>query len=371
MKNAKFSLLASTLVMLAGGLVGCQSEVKTETVRIGFHDNLGPSAGMTAVTEGYFKEQGINPEYSIATGPNCAASLIAGNLDVSFMGNGVAWNYFSDNSKIKLVALDNLTDDDRLIATKTGRGKNLTITSTANDLIAALKGSKVALDMTATPKSFFNSLITELNKGKENNVKIWYEDTEGKKFPDGLADAEYVAGNKLTIVNVQNANLTSSMTGDGAPDFCVAFAPIATTLEKETTKYTVVAKTSTHLSEAYTPSTWAVNIDFLTKHEETFKKFMTALVKGMNKRAESPETAAKALETISAQPGRAEKTATDVAKWLTAQDQLDLCEKSDGKGYKYVENIRNSQDQNNVKKTVQEATDFSYIVEAAKALLKK
>lgn len=369
MKNAKFSLLASTLVMLASGLVGCQE--KGETVRMGFHDNFGPSAAMTAVAEGYFKEQGINPKVSFATGPNCASALISGSLDVSFMGNGVAWNYFSETSKIKLVALDNLTDDDRLIATKTGRGKNLTISSTANDLIAALKGSKVALDMNATPKSFFNQLINSLNKEVENNTKIWYQDTEGKKFPEGLADAEYVNTNKLTIVNVLNANLTSSMTGNDAPDFCVAFAPIATTLEKDSAKYTVVAKTSTHLSESYTPSTWAVNIDFLNKHEDTFKKFMTALVKGMNKRAESPETAAKALETVSAKPGRAAETATDVAKWLTAQDQIDLCEKSDGKGYKYVENIRNSQDQTKVVKTVAEATDFSYIVEASKALLKK
>ena len=58
------------------------------------------------------------------------------------------------------------------------------------------------------------------------------------------------------------------------------------------------------------------------------------------------------------------------AVWLGAEKQLELCEKADGKGYAYAENIRNSAlkggNADKVKKTVAEAVDFSYVVDAAK-----
>ena len=94
------------------------------------------------------------------------------------------------------------------------------------------------------------------------------------------------------------------------------------------------------------------------------------LVKGMTKRQNDPAAAATATEVCTAGAVSANKIATDIAVWLGAEKQLELCEKADGKGYAYAENIRNSAlkggNADKVKKTVAEAVDFSYVVEAAK-----
>ncbi len=371
MTKAKFLALAGSALLALGGLASCgENDKNLETVKVGFQGNFGAAAGMTAVNEGYFEEFGIKADYSIATGPNLAASVISGQLDVVFLGNGVAWNYFTESSTMKLVALDNLTDDDRLIATTSGKGAKLTTASSHAELVAALKGSTVALDLTATPGTFWASLVNTLNEELENGKKIWYSDG-AKKLPSDLDESNYVEENMVNILSATTANLPTTMQQNSA-DFCVAFAPVATTLEKDTTKFKTVAKTSTHMSESYTPSTWAVNTNFLKEHEETFKKFMKGLVKGMEKRATDPETAAKATEAITAQSVLAKDIATDIAVWLGVDKQIELCGESTGKGYTYAENIRTSAlkgaNADKVKKTVAEAVDFSYVVEAAKAL---
>ncbi len=371
MTKQKLLALAGSTLLALGGLASCGENKDLETVKVGFQNNFGAAAGMTAVNEGYFEEFGIKADYSIASGPNLATSVLAGTLDVVFLGNGVAWNYFTENSTMKLIALDNLTDDDRLIATTTGRGKNLTTASSHADLVAALKGSTVALDLTTTPGTFWSSLVNKLNSELEEGKKMWYTDG-AKKLPAGLDEGSYNdEANQVKILNATTANLPTTMQQESA-DFCVAFAPVASTLEKDTTKFKTVAKTSTHMSESYTPSTWAVNANFLKNHEETFKKFMKGLVKGMDKREKDPETAAKATEAITAQATLAKDIVTDIAVWLGAEKQIELCGASTGKGYTYAENIRNSAlsgaNAEKIKKTVADAVDFSYVVEAAKAI---
>ena len=363
------------LFIIAGAsllaLTGCNGNNET-TVRVGFQPNFGASAGMTAVNEGYFAQEGVKVSYSNATGPNLAAAVLSGQQDVVFLGNGVAWNYFTANSKMKLIALDNLTDDDRLIADLTSeKAKNLTIDSSHADLVTALKGAKVALDLTATPGSFWASLVNTLNNELDDGSKLWYTDGV-KNLPEGLAESNYVAANQVTIVSAQNANITSVMSQHQV-DFCVTFAPTATNLESKSTEYRTVAKTSTHMAGSYTPSTWAVNTDFLANHEDVFKKFMKGLVRGMDKREKDPAAAAAATETCTAKAVLASDIATDIAVWLGAQKQIDLCAEKTGDGYKYAGNIRNSAlkggNADKVAKTVDEAVDFSYVVEEARAVL--
>lgn len=368
MKGIKLFTLLGITAVLGGTLSSCGS--KENTVKIGLHGNYGAGAGYSAIAQGFFEEEGINIEKVIGTGPNLASSLVSGDLNISFMGNGVAWNYFTANPAIKIVALDNLTDDDRLIATKTGKGKDLTVNSTTAELAEALKGSTVALQLDATPGSFWTSLVTTLNKDLTDGNKIWYDTGDGKKLPEGLAESNYVDTNKVTIASVANANITAVMSS-GQYDFCVTFAPVASVLEKDTSKYTVAARTSTHMADAYTPSTWAVNAKWLESNQELFQKTMNALVKGMNFRAKNPGETAKDIEKISASQVLASSLETDIAVWLDANKQLELL--NNGKAIKYVENIRDSQvnggNKDKVSKdiTAEKAADFSYLKKACEA----
>ncbi len=368
MKKINLLVAACAVGLAAGSVVSCGG-TKTDdsnlpTVKIGLHLNLGAGAGYSAIQQGFFKEEGVNVEFETGGGPALATKVVEGSLNVSFMGGGVAWHYFRSNQPIKIAALDNLTDDDRLIATNTGKGKNLTINSSLDDIGAALKGAKVALDLTATPATFFSTLVTEYNRGKADTDKLWYSDGTNS------IPAQYEAGNKVDVVNTTNANLATTMQS-GNYDFCVAFAPVSTTLTKDSSKFKEVCKTSTHFNESYQPSTWAVNSEWLKNNEDTFKKFMRGLVRGMNYRHDHPEKTCEDIETLTKGTVTASSLNTDIAVWLNADQQLELWNNT--KMVQYTENIRaaklaDASHETDSSITVSKANVYSYLIEACNAL---
>ena len=369
----KFTLLGAVAAVgvLAVTSCGGNKEINDDTlpgVRVGLHLNLGAGAGYSAYNQGFMVEEGVNFTAVTGEGPSLATQVIAGQIDVSFMGGGVAWNYFTEDSKVKIVALDNLTDDDRLIAKLDGKGKDLTINSTLEEIGAALKGSTVAFDQTATPASFWTSLVNAINAKLDEGERIWYQSGEDR-LPNNLTNADYVAANQVNIVNATNVNIsTSAQTADW--DFVIAFAPVATQLEENTKVFKTVCKTSTHMSDSYAPSTWAVNTDWLAKNEETFKKFMRALVRGMNFRHDNPAETCKDIESVTVGQVAASSLNTDIAVWLNAEQQLDL--DKTGNMMKYVENIRNGQlaggNASKISKEAKDVVDFSYLLEACEDL---
>jgi hypothetical protein len=198
-------------------------------IRLGLQGNFGASAGFVGIAEGYFKEQGLTATSSITTGPNIITGLQGGTLDVGFLGNGVSWNYFlTTGAPIKLMTIDNLTNDDRLIASKTGKGKNLTVNSTNAEVYEALKGASVAMQYAATPGTFFKSLLDVLNDGKAADAQLWFKVPGAtEQYP---TTASYASGFEVTIAQVDNGAITASMVSSSAPDFCVSFSPVSTAL---------------------------------------------------------------------------------------------------------------------------------------------
>lgn len=362
MKKINLLVAVCAVGLTAGSIVSC-GESNLPTVTIGLHTNLGAGAGYSAIQQGFFKEEGVNVKYETGTGPALATKVVNGDIQVSFMGGGVAWNYFTTNQEIKIAALDNLTDDDRLIAKTSGKGKNLTINSSLADIGEALKGATVALDLTANPATFFSTLINGINALKSTDAeKLWYKDGT-KNLPADLTT--YTAANEVKVSNTSNTNIAQTMQGN--VDFCVAFAPVSTTLEKDTTNFKTVCKTSTHFADAYQPSTWAVNTAWLKNNEETFKKFMRGLVRGMNYRHNNPKGTTQDIETLTGGQILASSMETDIAIWLNAEQQLDLY--NTGKMLKYTENIRQGKLSNEkVDKTItsEKANVFSYLIDACK-----
>lgn len=367
----KIKLLAATLGLcaVAGGLVGCNKD--DGTINVGLHLNFGPGAGYSAIQQGYFKDEGLSVSPVMGSGPSLAAQLEENKIQVSFMGGGVAYKYFINNPKIQIVALDNLTDDDRLIASKTGKGGSLTIDSSVSDLAAALKGSSVMLDATATPMTFFKSLVDTINVTFTNDSdKIWFVDPSSESsanYPALTDTASYVETNKVSIVNTSNTNVAQSMQGTSKTDFCVAFAPVSTTLENDTANFTTVAKTSTHMPTQIQPSTWGVNKEWLSTHKEDFQKFMNALVKGMDYRNADPSKCAEDIEKVSNGQVTAVSCNTTNAEWLSSARQLELY--ANGKMMEYVNNIRTAKKSSNAdvfddSVTAEKAVDFTYLLAA-------
>ena len=113
----KFSLFGALAAVAVLGVTSCGSS--GSTVKVGLHANLGAGAGYSAINQGFMKDEGITAEAVVGDGPSLATQVIANQIQVSFMGGGVAWNYFTENSDIKIVALDNLTDDDSIFSNGT------------------------------------------------------------------------------------------------------------------------------------------------------------------------------------------------------------------------------------------------------------
>lgn len=380
MKKGKILTFAFAALMSFGALASCGGnddqgggDTPLVKVKIGLHTNLGAGAGYSAYVKGFFKEYGIDAEPVLGNGPTLAQKVVNGDIQMSFMGGGVAWHYFRKEQPIKIAALDNLTNDDRLIAVKGKKGDKLTIESPLSEVAEALKGSTIILDTKATPIEWLKtSLLSNINKLYENNTdKLWYTDSEGKKFPTFDSENDYNASNEIHLYNSENTAIPTAVAASGA-DFVIPFAPVSSLLEKDTEHYTTVVTTKTHFANDYTPSTWAVNTAWLNENEDTFKKVMLGLVKGMNYRRDHVEETCKHIEEVTSMQVTAESLATDIATWLGDKEQLELY--NSGDMMKYTENIRQGKLSNeNVDPsvTVEKATCYNYLIEACNTLLGK
>ena len=378
MKRKNLLSIIAVGILGLGGLAACGGTTDdptptpgpSSTIKIGLHTNLGAGAGYSAIQQGYFAAEGLNVEPVMGSGPNLATQVMNGDIQVSFMGGGVAYNYWAEDPTIKMVALDNLTDDDRLFANPSGPGKDLTIESSLEEIGEALKGATLGLDLTQTPASFLTTIINGVNEIMDVGEQIWYTDPTGKKVPNNLT--EYNSNCEIKVSQVDNASVANSATNY---NFVIAYAPSATLLQETLKTMNLVCKTSTHFAEQYKPSTWAVNIDWLEKNEDTFKKFMRALVKGMNYRRDTPENTCNDIEEITAGSVAADSLSTDIAIWLGDDEQIELYES--GKMEKYAQNILDADraganaDLVAADASVKNNTDFSYIYEAAKELAGK
>ncbi|MEG1806138.1 MAG: hypothetical protein RR327_07090, partial [Clostridia bacterium] len=266
----KVSKVLSFLLVLALALslfAGCAKDEKPDptggtveslgVVKFGIHPGQSATqAGFVMQSREMYKKYNFTTEMTITTGPNVFAALAAGSMDIGYLGNGMAWHYFEPNSKIQILTIDNLTNDDRLIVKK---GRGVSANETIENLYAKLPGMTLAADLTTTPGTFLRGLVNEMNKGKADADKVWYQSVD-KAFPlKGAANKE------IKIMNTTNANVTAVME-DPKVDCCISFGPPKVTLVKQTDKYDVAATTFTHLSDTVTPSTWAVNKEWSDKN---------------------------------------------------------------------------------------------------------
>lgn len=351
------------LVMVTMALVGCKPEEKPEgslgKVIYGMHP--GNAAACAAFI---FDEQDVEKKYNftvervVTTGPNVYAALAAGTMDIGFLGNGMGWHYFEENSMIQILTIDNLTNDDRLLVKK---GKGISENETIENLYKKLPGLKMAIDLTTTPGTFLKSLVNEINKGRSDADKVWYEDVE-KAYPlKGAADKEII------VVNTLNSNITAVME-DSKIDCCVSFGPQKKTL-LNTNNYVTAATTFTHLSDTVTPSTWAVNKEFAAKNPELVVAFLKALVEGMNYRADSKNYTDLIAMASKFDQLPVEVYDMDVAYWPNAEDLKGYYATSTSAGYQYIAQIRASHLGRNGlteanAKTVAQAFDDTFIKKA-------
>ena len=308
------------------------------TVRYGIHQGGSAfSAGFLLSELELNKQYNFDIEMTVTTGPNVFSALSTGEMDIGFLGNGMAWHYFEPDAKIAILTIDNLTNDDRLLV-RTGLG--IEANAPLEELYEKLPGLTMALDLTTTPGTFLKSLVNAINAGREDADKIWYEDVE-KAYPvKGAADKEIV------IMNTTNANITAVMQ-DPTVDCCITFGNTRAVLQADTANYAVAATTFTHLSDTITPSTWAVNKEFAAAHPELVQAFVNALVDAMDFRADEANWD-KCIELAIPFDQLSEADYdSQAAHWLSKAELTELFATPESQGYVYLNQIRASHMGNN------------------------
>lgn len=365
---AAFALTSLALTGCDNGQVGTNPTEETYNVRVGVHQNFGSAIGVLAETQGYYAEENVVANIQTTTGPLVIQGLQTNTLDIGFLGNGVSWNYFTKDSDIKLVAIDNLTNDDRLIARGGGKGDGLTEESTNEELRNALKGASVAVDLGATPGTFLKNLVTKLNEGLNDEDSIWFRDSANNaNFPE--LDT-YTKANEITIVQTSNANITAAMSsGAQSPDFCVCFAPVWGELIDDTTNEFVQVATTVGRGLPVTPSNWAVRTAWIEENPEAYRATMRALVKAMDYRANHQEESCTAVGNYIRMDPKDLMATLDASYFPTVEDQYEWL--LDGTAIGYVEDIRNSHfgAGHDPVKTSYQAVDFSGLLEGCAAFL--
>lgn len=277
------------------------------------------------------KKYGFDLELIVTTGPNVYSSIAADEMNVGFLGNGMAWHYFEQDSKMTLLTIDNLTDDDKLLmrsdAGFAGEGAD-----TLDTLYERLPKSTIALDLTTTPGVFWKSLITRINEGRDK--PLWYEDVEGA-FPEkGDPDK------KINILNTSNANITAAME-DKNIDGCVCFGSVKKGLQGGGS-YTTVSSARWHLGDTLTPSQYCANADWAKENPELLQAFMNALLEAFDYRADEKNWDSCIDMAMKFDQLEYKDYDMQAGYYPTREDMKEWYGADNGIGYTYLENIRNS-----------------------------
>jgi len=359
-------------VVLALTLTACKKD--ENVVRVGIHANEG-GATLFAVAQkmGYFEEQGLTIELTIVeSGPAEMTAMRASNrtLDIGYIGAGVAWNALDDSgNRLQFVYLDTLSISEALIADPAK--KNVDSESSWTELYEALKGSTVAIQVDATPGTWFKNFLAKVNAeaGVPDAQKLWiYCEVDAY-----LAD--YTAPNtnpayKVTVVNESNENLPQSYQAHEY-DFYCGFAP--STLSIINAGGVQVANTATHLPEFTFPSTWVASVAWMQENPAVVQKFINALAKASKYRAEHIEQSLRWAEEICQVNEGTFKA--DVMIAPSADELYDWFKDFDGRGYTYMKALYDSKVGNvpagNRVKTLPETMNFSYMLKALSEVVSK
>lgn len=246
------------------------------TVKIGIQANHPWLATLCMTRFNYDEQFNFKSEITTSTGPNLYAALSTGNLDVAYLGNGVAWHYFEKDAVMDIAIFDGLTNDENLLLRKDIIDKE-TDDITYEDLYQALKGKTLAVDIATSSGNFLKTLINHINEGKDDSEKLWFEYVEG---PYPFAGSDEM---EINILNSENKNIPSAMY-DKSIDGAIAFSSQRVQLQ-DTGDFCTAATPFTHISDSITPATWAVNREWKNKNPELYQAFLNALLLGMEYRS--------------------------------------------------------------------------------------
>lgn len=240
-----------------------QSEVtQLDRINVVYHPTIGGSTAIAVAEElGYFAEEGLDVHLQMYTsGPPEIAAMVAGQVDVGFIGSGAAWLAFSGD--VDIVSLDNIALTEEIVTRK-----NSGITS-----ISDLKGKTIAVQEGAAG---FTLLLVALEEA-------------------GLSV------NDVKVLNIANDNIPSTF-NEKSIDAWAGWKPAMTSLSTALGENSLLLANNATYPEKAFPSTWVANKDFVKNKGDVLLRFLRALDKAQIYRAENPNLACGYASTYAQQ----------------------------------------------------------------------
>ncbi len=256
-------ILLMLVVAITGVFGGGKSEAKKpDRITVVYHPTIGGSTAIAVAKElGYFADEDLDVHLQMYTsGPPEIAAMVAGQVDVGFIGSGAAWLAFSGD--VDIVSLDNIALTEEII-TRKDRGINS---------IKDLKGKTIAVQDGAAG---FTLLLVAL---EEAGMTL----------------------NDVKILNLANDNIPSTF-NEKSIDAWAGWKPATTSLSNALGDNALVLATNATYPEKAFPSTWVANKDFVKNQGDVLLRFLRALNKAQIFRAENPVVACGYASTYAQQ----------------------------------------------------------------------
>ena len=217
-------------------------------LRIGYHPNFGGSSAVAiALEKGFFEQEGLDVELVMyQSGPASIGGLMAGDVDVSFLGHGALGLVIESDNVI--FALDSLSFAEEIIASRESRIRSL----------EDLEGKRVAVPFSTSSENFLLSVL----------------------------DYQHIDSDDIDLVNMDVAGCVSALSG-GWVDAVSVWAPYNTEIRLAMGEDAVsIADCMEYKGQLDFPMYWIASRDLALKDHDTLSSFTRALLKALDWRKE-------------------------------------------------------------------------------------
>lgn len=223
-------------------------KAENDVLRVGYHPNFGGSSAVAiAVKMGFFEEEGLDVDLVMyQSGPASIGGLMAGDVDISFLGHG-AFGLAIESGMI-IFALDSLSFAEEIIASS----------SSGIESLADLEGKKIAVPFSTSAENFLLSVL----------------------------DYQQVDLSNIDMINMDIAGCVSAI-ANGLVDAVSVWAPYNTEIRQEMGAEAIsIGDCMDYKGRLYFPMYWVADSDFVSENRQALLSFTKALLKALDWRKE-------------------------------------------------------------------------------------
>ena len=220
------------------------------TIKVAYHNNIGGASLVSIAQEkGFFKEEGLNPQFvRFTAGPPEIAAMLAGDLDVGYIGPGAM--FIVMEGRVSYIAVDSNATGDMIFGFP---GKGI---KKVKDLV----GKKIGIAQ-GTSQEMLLRVALKLNK---------------------------IPMEKVQVIPMPAENQVAAFS-TGQLDAVVTYSPYTSQIQTMMPQVDVVLSSKDLYPKFIFPQGWIANKEFIKKNPKAVAGFLRAIMKANNERLKDKE----------------------------------------------------------------------------------